>query len=128
MPVICALQLPLIAKGGGPAALGNLFSISPGFLVSSKLTRPVGLRFVPVLQLLLIAKEEDLKPTAAVFKAFRETGLANKGKLVLVTVNLDGPSKDPVVNFFGVKAEDAPMIVGFEMEPNKKFKLKGDIT
>lgn len=45
----------------------------------------------------------------------------------MVTVDLDGPSKDPVVNFFGLKPEDAPMVVGFEMAKNKKYKMKTDI-
>jgi hypothetical protein len=56
-----------------------------------------------------------------------QTALENKGKLVFVTVNMDGTSKDPVVNFFGVKAEDVPVVVGFEMAKNRKYKLKGDL-
>jgi hypothetical protein len=55
-----------------------------------------------------------------------QVALAYKGKLVMVTVNMDGTSKDPVVNFFGVKAEDAPVVVGFEMAKNRKYKLKGE--
>jgi protein disulfide-isomerase A1 len=74
-------------------------------------------------QLLLVANAKDLKPDAKVFKAFRAAATAHKGKLVFVTVDLDGTSKDPVVNFFGIKEEDAPVIVGFEMNANKKYKL-----
>jgi hypothetical protein len=44
-----------------------------------------------------------------------------------VTVDLDGSSKDPVVNFFGVKAEDAPIVLGFEMAKNKKYRMKTDV-
>lgn len=46
----------------------------------------------------------------------------------MVTVDMDGTSKDPVANFFGVKPEDTPLIVGFEMAKNKKFKLTEDLT
>ncbi|KAI8470781.1 MAG: protein disulfide isomerase 1 [Monoraphidium minutum] len=80
-------------------------------------------------QLLLLAKADDLKKDAKVFKAFREVALALKGKAVFVTVDLDGTGKDPVVNFFGVKDADAPVIVGFDMGGNKKYKFTDkDIT
>ncbi|WIA23964.1 hypothetical protein OEZ86_007219 [Tetradesmus obliquus] len=79
-------------------------------------------------QLLLIANEKDLKADAELFKSYRKVALEHKGKLVMVTVNMDGTAKDPVVNFFGVKAEDAPVVVGFEMAKNKKYKLKGDLS
>jgi protein disulfide-isomerase A1 len=79
-------------------------------------------------QLLLIAKSSDLEAKAKIFKAFRAAATTYKGKLVMVTVDLDGPSKDPVVNFFGVKAEDAPLIVGFEMAKNKKYKMTTDLN
>jgi hypothetical protein len=39
------------------------------------------------LQLLLVAKEADLKASAKLMKAYRAAALANKGKLVFVTVN-----------------------------------------
>jgi protein disulfide-isomerase A1 len=73
-------------------------------------------------QLLLIAKADDLKKDAAVFKAYRAAALANKGKLVFVVVDLGGSHKDPVTSFFGVKEEAAPILVGFDMKGNKKFK------
>lgn len=79
-------------------------------------------------QLLLVANAKDLKPKSKVFKAFRATAADYKGKLVMVTVDLDGSSKDPVVNFFGLKAEDAPIIVGFEMAKNKKYKMKEEVN
>eukprot|EP00879_Flechtneria_rotunda_P002799 GHRR01003008.1.p1 GENE.GHRR01003008.1~~GHRR01003008.1.p1 ORF type:complete len:358 (+),score=133.02 GHRR01003008.1:179-1252(+) len=78
-------------------------------------------------QLLLVAKASDLEPKSKVYKAFRAASEANKGKLVFVTVDLDSSSKDPVVNFFGLKAEDAPTIVGFEMAANKKYRMKDDL-
>lgn len=28
------------------------------------------------------------------------------------------------MNFFGLKAEDAPVVMGFEMASNKKFRLR----
>lgn len=80
------------------------------------------------MQLLLVAKASDLEPKAKIFKAFRSVANSYKGKLVMVTVDTDGSSKDPVMNFFGLKAEDAPMIVGFEMAKNKKYKMKTDVT
>jgi hypothetical protein len=40
----------------------------------------------------------------------------------------DGTGKDPVLNFFGIKAEDAPVLVGFEMAKNKKYRLHQDLT
>lgn len=39
----------------------------------------------------------------------------------------DGTGKDPVMNFFGIKDEDAPVLVGFEMAKNKKFRLREDL-
>jgi protein disulfide-isomerase A1 len=80
------------------------------------------------MQLLLLAKATDLKSDAKLFKAYRETALANKGKLVFVTVDMDGGSKEPVANFFSVKDDDVPVILGFNMPSNKKYKLKGDLT
>lgn len=41
---------------------------------------------------------------------------------MFVIVDLDGSNKDPVVNFFGVKEEDAPVVHGFDMAGNKKYK------
>jgi hypothetical protein len=80
------------------------------------------------LQLLLIAKGDDLKPDAKMFKAFRSVAVASKGKFVFVTVDTTGESKDPVLNYFGIKPEDAPVLVGFHMSANKKYRLKKDIT
>ncbi|KAI8468718.1 MAG: protein disulfide isomerase 1 [Monoraphidium minutum] len=79
-------------------------------------------------QLLLVAKADDLEKTAEAFKAFRAAAGALKGKLVFVTVDLDGTSKDPVVNFFGVDAAAAPVLLGFDSGANKKYKLGEAIT
>jgi thioredoxin-like negative regulator of GroEL len=73
--------------------------------------------------LLLINNEEDLMCFKCLF-CLLQVALAYKGKLVMVTVNMDGTAKDPVTNFFGVKAEDVPVVVGFEMAKNRKYKLK----
>ncbi len=78
-------------------------------------------------QLLLIAKGDDLKSDSPIFKAFRGLSKTHKGKLVLVTVNVDGTAKDPVLNFFSVKEDEAPVVVGFEMTGNKKFRMPGDV-
>jgi protein disulfide-isomerase A1 len=79
-------------------------------------------------QLLLMAKASDLKKDAKVFKAFREAATEFKGKVVFVTVDLDGTAKDPVVNFFGIKEEAAPVLAGFDMGANKKYKATEAIT
>lgn len=79
-------------------------------------------------QLLLVAKADDLKATSKVFKAFKAAATAQKGKLVFVSVDMDGSSKDPVANFFGLKEEDAPVVVGFEMSKNKKYRLREAIS
>jgi hypothetical protein len=50
------------------------------------------------------------------------------GKLVFVTCDTEGSSKDPIMNFFGVKAEDAPVVVGFDTKSSKKYKLTEKIT
>lgn len=76
----------------------------------------------PVLFDLCVIHASALLALSAVL----QVALAHKGKLVMVTVNMDGTSKDPVVNFFGVKAEDAPVVVGFEMAKNRKYKLQGE--
>lgn len=61
-------------------------------------------------QLLLVANEADLQPESEVYKSFRAAAMQSRGKLVCVTVNLDGPHKEPVVKFFGVQPEDAPAV------------------
>ena len=42
---------------------------------------------------------------------------------MFVTVDLEGSHKDPVVSFFGAKEDEAPIIVGFDMSGNKKYKF-----
>jgi len=79
-------------------------------------------------QLLLVAKADDLKATGKLIKAYKSAAVANKGKLVFVTVDADGSSKDPVMNFFGLKEADAPVLVGFEMAKNRKYRLHEDLS
>jgi hypothetical protein len=47
-----------------------------------------------------------------VFDQFKAVAAAKKGKLVFVTVDASGASKDPVMNFFGVKEADVPAVGG----------------
>jgi hypothetical protein len=61
-------------------------------------------------QLLLVAKKEDITAGAASFDQFKAVAAANKGKAVFVTVDASGASKDPVMNFFGVKEDDVPAV------------------
>lgn len=39
-------------------------------------------------QLLLVSKADDIKPTTKLMKAYKAAAIANKGKLVFVTVNV----------------------------------------
>lgn len=82
-------------------------------------------------QVLLVAKaaDLDLKAGAKAIKAFRSVAAGMRGKLTFVTVDLDSKGSSPVTGFFGVKEEDAPVIVGFEMSANKKYKMTaGDVN
>ena len=45
----------------------------------------------------------------------------------LPLLSQDGASKDPVMNFFGLKEADAPVLVGFEMAKNRKYRLHEDL-
>jgi hypothetical protein len=47
---------------------------------------------------------------------------------VFVTCNSEGSSKDPITNFFGIKPEDAPVVVGFDAKSSKKFKFGEKFT
>lgn len=79
-------------------------------------------------QVLLWAKAADLEPTAELLKTLRATALKFKGKLVFVTINNEGDAHEPVTKFFGLENAEAPVVLGFYMEKNKKFKLNGAIT
>jgi hypothetical protein len=59
-----------------------------------------------------VAKKEDITAGAAAYDAFKASAVANKGKLVFVTVDASGASKDPVMNFFGIKEDDVPAVGG----------------
>ncbi|KAG2485578.1 hypothetical protein HYH03_015739 [Edaphochlamys debaryana] len=79
-------------------------------------------------QLILWTKEADLANDAEIMKVYKEVGKKFKGKLVFVTVNNEGAGADPVTNFFGLKGAESPVLLGFFMEKNKKYKLKDAFT
>ena len=64
-------------------------------------------------QLLLIAKASDLEAKAKLFQAYRSAALENKGKVVFVTVNLDGSHHEPVTKFFGVDVSRASALLRY---------------
>lgn len=79
-------------------------------------------------QVLLVAKEDDLKKDAAVYKAFRAAAMESKGKLVFVTVDSgDEGAAGAVVSFFGLSDDGLPAVVGFQMSGSKKFKYDGKL-
>lgn len=76
-------------------------------------------------QLILWSKASDLSGDADVIKAYREVSKSFKGQLVFVTVNSESESAEPVTNFFGLKDAAGPVVIGFYMEKNKKYKMAG---
>lgn len=62
------------------------------------------------------------------FKALRAVAKTYKGKLVFVTANTDGESHEPITNYFGLKGEEGPVILGFHMEKNRKYRFEGEVT
>ncbi|KAG2446641.1 hypothetical protein HYH02_008213 [Chlamydomonas schloesseri] len=79
-------------------------------------------------QMILWTTADDLKADAEVMKVYREASKKFKGQLVFVTVNNEGDGADPVTNFFGLKGATSPVLLGFFMEKNKKFRMEGDFT
>ncbi|GMH36269.1 hypothetical protein BSKO_04137 [Bryopsis sp. KO-2023] len=80
-------------------------------------------------QLLLIAKEDDLKKESDTMIMFRKVATENKGKLVFVTVDAtDEATSSPVVSFFGLKDEELPKIRAFQISGSKKFKYAGELN
>jgi hypothetical protein len=67
-------------------------------------------RIVTLLQILLVAMEEDLKAGSKVFQTFLAVAKVLKGEVVFVTVDLGGSYKDAVVDYFGLNEEDAPIV------------------
>ncbi|KXZ47594.1 hypothetical protein GPECTOR_34g753 [Gonium pectorale] len=79
-------------------------------------------------QLILWSTAADLAPSSETAKIYREVSKKFKGQLVFVTVNNEGEGADPVTNFFGLKGANAPVLLGFYMEKNKKYKLSEPFT
>jgi hypothetical protein len=71
--------------------------------------------------LILIAKPDDLKPNAKVYKAFAEAAKRSRAdqKFVFVTADTSDEEGEPVLEFFGVKKEKAPMVIAFQVEPQQ---------
>lgn len=79
-------------------------------------------------QLILWSKAEDFKEGSKVWAAYSTVAKNLKGKLVFVTVNNEGESHEPVTNYFGLKDTASPVIIGFHMEKNKKYRMTVDAT
>jgi len=78
---------------------------------------------------LILAKEESLEPEADFMKMLRSVAAMFKGKLMFVSVNVDDEAAStPVVNFFGADASQAPVVFGFQMKKNKKYKFETEVN
>lgn len=76
---------------------------------------------------LVLHTSEALKPEADFMKMLRTVAATFKGKLMFVSVDVDDDaSSTPVVNFFGADKAEAPIIFGFQMNKNKKFKYDSE--
>ncbi|EFJ41881.1 protein disulfide isomerase 1 [Volvox carteri f. nagariensis] len=80
------------------------------------------------MQLILWTSAKDLESGAEVRTIYKTVASKFKGKLVFVTVNNEGEEADPVTNFFGLKGAASPVLLGFYMEKNKKYKLQEPFT
>eukprot|EP00197_Chlamydomonas_leiostraca_P006170 CAMPEP_0202858778 /NCGR_PEP_ID=MMETSP1391-20130828/1156_1 /ASSEMBLY_ACC=CAM_ASM_000867 /TAXON_ID=1034604 /ORGANISM="Chlamydomonas leiostraca, Strain SAG 11-49" /LENGTH=530 /DNA_ID=CAMNT_0049537733 /DNA_START=11 /DNA_END=1603 /DNA_ORIENTATION=+ len=79
-------------------------------------------------QLILWASSAELESGHKVFDAYKAVSKSFKGKLVFVTVNNEGAAHEPVTNFFGLKGAKGPVLLGFFMEKNKKYKLSEELS
>jgi protein disulfide-isomerase A1 len=79
-------------------------------------------------QMLFWASAADLSPESDVFKTYKAVAEKLRGQLVFVTINNEGPSHEPVTNYFGLKDAKSPVILGFYMEGNKKYRFTEDMT
>ncbi|GFR44575.1 hypothetical protein Agub_g5850 [Astrephomene gubernaculifera] len=79
-------------------------------------------------QLILWASPDELAADAEVMSAYRAASKKFKGQLVFVTVNNEGEGSEPVTNFFGLKGASSPVLLGFHMEKNRKYKLSEPLT
>lgn len=75
-------------------------------------------------QLILWTKASDLEADADVLKAYKAVSKKFKGQLVFVTSNNEGSNHEPITNFFGLKDQTPPVVLGFQLEKNKKFKMQ----
>lgn len=78
---------------------------------------------------LVLAKAESLEPDSEFTKMLRTVASEFKGKLMFVSVNVDDePASTPVVNFFAADKEKAPIIFGFQMKKNRKYKFELEVN
>ena len=79
--------------------------------------------------ILILGTSESFKADSDLTKTLRATAKNFKGKLMFVSVDVDDEtSSTPVLNFFGVEKGDAPVVFGFQMNKNKKFKYSDAIA
>jgi hypothetical protein len=69
--------------------------------------------------MILIAKANDLKPDAKLYKQFAEAAKRSRPdrNFVFVTADISDEEGEPVIEFFGVKKEKVPMVIAFQVEP-----------
>eukprot|EP01025_Chloroclados_australasicus_P015618 TRINITY_DN17526_c2_g1_i1.p2 TRINITY_DN17526_c2_g1~~TRINITY_DN17526_c2_g1_i1.p2 ORF type:complete len:526 (-),score=129.89 TRINITY_DN17526_c2_g1_i1:446-2023(-) len=78
-------------------------------------------------QVLIIGGSQALKSND---KMLREAAADYKGEVIYVTADTDGDFADPVVQFFGLDADEKTklQVVGFLSDKNKKFSLEEEVT
>ncbi|GAX73180.1 hypothetical protein CEUSTIGMA_g633.t1 [Chlamydomonas eustigma] len=79
-------------------------------------------------QIIFWGSAADLSAESTSFASVRAVAKALKGQLVFVTANNEGESHEPITNYFGLKGAASPVIMGFHMEKNKKFRYTGELT
>ncbi|KAG1668907.1 hypothetical protein FOA52_016076 [Chlamydomonas sp. UWO 241] len=77
-------------------------------------------------QIIYWAGPDDHKPESVGLKVLRAVAASYKGKLVFVTSSIEGDG-EPITKFFGLSGT-APVVLGFHMEANKKYRMAGALT
>eukprot|EP01026_Neomeris_dumetosa_P075189 TRINITY_DN789_c0_g1_i1.p2 TRINITY_DN789_c0_g1~~TRINITY_DN789_c0_g1_i1.p2 ORF type:complete len:527 (+),score=124.27 TRINITY_DN789_c0_g1_i1:135-1715(+) len=78
-------------------------------------------------QVIIVSGGAKLKESDSLL---RSVAAEFKGKVIFVTSDTDGEFADPVVQFFGLDADEKKslQVVGFYSEKNKKYSLEEEVT
>eukprot|EP00210_Caulerpa_lentillifera_P004902 g4678.t1 len=80
-------------------------------------------------QVLVLVSGEKLKAGESFLAMLNSVAKSVRGKLMYVSVDLDNEaSATPVINFFGVNKEDAPIVLGFQIAGNRKYKFEKEVN